>query len=262
MPNVGARLLDEKGNQMGVGNNPTSIIEESRTSPPVDFHFAKSTGTIPTTLTSATAIDDTVISVASATGFSNGDLIAVVSGDRIYEAHIVSIATLDFTLDTPLDFAFPSGSVVLEFTREMAVNGSITPQTFVVQSSATGTLSFMVTRLLLQVQCTETPDFGKFGDIATGLAKGIIVRVVNGTTRNLFNIKTNGDMAVIAYDVAFYDAAKFGNYGIGVRLTFGSLGKHGTSFKITPGDAIEVIIQDDLSGLVSMKAIAEGYVIE
>jgi len=257
---TGIKIIDDKGNPLGIEVNPLKQVEESRTSAPIDFVFAKSGG-VPTVLASATAIDDTSIDVVSATGFTAGTVIAVASGDRFYHGHIVSVVSNTLHMDTPLDYAFAGGSVVLNFTEDMNVDGSSSAQTFVVQSSALGELSFMITRIIFQITCDGEPDYIEFGNIAA-LAKGVIVRVANGETRNLFNIKSNEDLNLYAYDLSFLDGVKHGTFGVTARLTFGSLGKHGTAIKITPGEAMEVIIQDDLTDLTNFRMVAEGYVIE
>jgi hypothetical protein len=231
----------------------------SRYTSPVDYKFAKSTGA-PTTLASITVIDANTITVSSATGFIVGSHIAIAYSARIYQAQIVSIASDVFTLDSPLDYAFPSGSIVLPFTYDMNVNGNTTSQTFVVQSSESGEAKFMITRLLFQITCDTEPDYVQFGNVAT-LAKGIVIRTANGYTKNLFNIKSNEDLNLLAYDLSFLDGTKHGTYGVCCRLTFAGESKHGTGILITPGDSIKVIIQDDLSGLLVFRMIAEGYTI-
>lgn len=67
-----------------------------------------------TTLTAGVAAGATLISVASATNFTAGDLFRIGNRPLIEAGEIESIATLDFTLKSALGDAYASGEVVRE----------------------------------------------------------------------------------------------------------------------------------------------------
>lgn len=224
-----------------------------------------------TTLTSATAIDDTVIAVTSATGFAAGKFVAIgnIAENRYYVGEVVSVASLNVTLDTPLDFAFPtSGTVVAQGTHDLAVDGSVTPVIFSLRATDPGLpVEIDVTRILIQCITSSAVDLNKFGNIAgaagAGLTNGVVLRAVNGTVNNIFNAKNNGDLAGLMYDWSPYTASNpsHGVDGFIGRLTFSGQSKIGVTIRLAKGDDLEFIVQDDLTSLTTFKIIVEGHVV-
>ena len=143
----------------------------------------------------------------------------------------------------------------------MAVDGSTTRQSFFIRPE--GTIEIDITRVIFQIICNDPPEFDDFGDITGGLQRGVVFRQVNGGHVNLFNLKTNGEIANLMYDVEVYEQSKVqGVNGISGRLTYGGPSKHGVTLRIGNGTYLEVIIQDDLSSLATFKLIASGHVVE
>jgi len=99
-------------------------------------------------------------------------------------------------------------------------------------------------------------------DIGGGLTRGLVLRVSNGVNVNYFNVKTNGDLVNIMYDVKFYEAAKQGVYGLGGRLTYAGSEKHGVTIRLTQGDTMDMIVQDDLTTLLDFKAVATFHLVD
>lgn len=119
--------------------------------------------------------------------------------------------------------------------------------------------------MLISIVCTTEPDDSKFANLAA-LTNGIVVRENNATVNNIFNAKTNGQLAERMYDVEYTDKAGGGNHGVRGRRTFGGASKNGTVIRLVSGttDAFEVIVQDDLdeAGLVSFRVVAQGHIVE
>jgi hypothetical protein len=108
---------------------------------------------------------------------------------------------------------------------------------------------------------TDTPAFNEFGDLPA-LTRGCAMRVVNGDTTNLWNIKSNADMANLMYDITVFEADKaFNVNGLAGRLSYAGQEKHGVVLRITGGEAIEFIVQDALQTLLSFKIIACGHLV-
>ena len=153
-----------------------------------------------------------------------------------------------------------ANTIVVETTTALNVNGSGTRQTFTVGTPAN--LELDITRILFQMTCTDPPEFSEFGDIAGGLSRGIVCRVVNDVTTNLFNAKTNADLALLMYDWTVYEETKAPSVnGISGRLTYGGQSKHGVTIRLAANEHLEVIIQDDLTSLLSFRMQASGHIV-
>jgi len=233
---------------------------------PVDLFFIKLKNLA--TLAVNAVIDSRLLVVTDSTGIVIGDWLGVFSGavaNQFYFGEVLAVAGNNITVDSPLDFAFEAGDQMVNTTRDLNVDGSITPQTFEVRGP--GQVSGQavdITRIMIQMTCDNAPDFGKFGDIVNGLTNGVVLRQNNGVLKNIWNIKLNLELANYAYDYTVYDASNpaQGVHGIAVRYTFGGRDKHGTNIRLFPGETLELIIQDNLSTLLSFRIIAEGRLIQ
>lgn len=184
-----------------------------------------------TTLSAAGTIDDTSITVTSATGFAVGKYVTMysVSANRFYVGYVLGVAGSIISLDTPLDFAYQIGDFVTSGITNMAVNGE------------TDTLG----------------ELGEFGDI-TALIKGVVFRKKDGVHRNIFNVKTNAEMKALMYDFELISSGgPQSPDGFSGRFT---LSKLGAVLEIKPGEDVQLIIQDDLSALSKFEIIVEGHI--
>ena len=250
------------------GNSP--VILQDQTSPPVDLFFTQPIG-VPTALTNAVLIDATSITVDSVADISVGNYIGIFSGasaeGRFYFGEVLTLPGGNVvTLDTPLDFAFDAGDNVISQTREMNVNGSVTPQTFSVTNGTTqSVLEIDITRIMFSMILTSAGDDGKFGNIAK-LTKGLVFRRTDGDTRNTFNVKTNGELRSLCFDLTYpIRSGGGGQFGLGARYTFAGQDKHGVALRLKPGDSLDIIIQDDLSSgapdIEEFRMVAPGHIV-
>jgi len=246
----------------GINNGGLDTNVQDQTTDALDLYFLKQKAI--TTLSADAVIDANTIQVTSATGFTVGDYVGIfatgVAEDRFYFAEILTVVSTTLTLDTPLDFAFGSGSIIVSQTRDLDVNGASTSQTY--QITVGGNLSLEITRLIFAITTSSAVDLDKFGNIGGGLTKGIVLRINDGIKKNIVNIKTNRDLANLAYDYTTFAATnpQQGVDGLVVRYSFAGQDKHGVVIKLSPGDSLELIIQDDLSSLSSFRMIAQGHV--
>ena len=103
----------------------------------------------------------------------------------------------------------------------------------------------------------------KFGDLAK-LTRGLAVRRKDGNIVNYFNIKDNSEIAGIMYD---WTPSIASNPGQGVdgfysRLTFAGQDKIGVVVRLGAGEDLQFVVQDDLTGLLSLEIVAEGHIVE
>ena len=219
------------------------------------------------TLAIAASVDDVIINLVDASSFSSGQFLSMFDpiSNNFYLAHILSINVNEVTVDTPLDFAYPIGSFVTGGQTNMAVDGSVTPVLFGLRNTdATIGDSFDVTRIILSCLTVNAPAFDEFGDIAGGLTKGIVLRKVDGVHNNIFNIKTNGELAGIMFDFASADAVNpnQGQNGFIARMSFAGTHKMGVSIRLDPGDDLCFIVQDNLTTIQSLELVVEGHIVK
>lgn len=217
---------------------------------------------IETTLTAQPAKDDYIVNVTSAASFVVGQYLTVynVAEDRVFFSEILEINTLAITLDSPLDFEFPIGSIVSVGDNNMNVDGSVTPVIYGIRNPTMADIpsSIDITRLMFKCLTDTTVDLSMFGDIAGGLTRGLVIRRVDGTYQNVFNAKTNGELKNIMFDFDIEVVGQQGQDGFTGRLTFAGQNKMGAVIRIGPDEDLQIVIQDDLTSLDSFTIIAEG----
>jgi hypothetical protein len=177
---------------------------------------------------------------------------------------IGAIAGSTITIDTPLDFAYPSGSQITNGTINMGVDGSATTQVFSLRAADPGLpLTVDITRVIFTCTTDSAVDMSKFGDIAGGITNGLVLRRTDGTYNNIFNAKTNAELSSLMYDFVVYAATNpsIGQDGFVGRLTFAGSNKIGVAIRLGPGEDLELLVQDDLSDLVEFTAMFEGHVV-
>jgi len=222
-----------------------------------------------TTTTADVAIGGYVLPVASVTGIAAGKYLSVFDpvGVRFTNFYVISVASLNVTVDTQIDFAYPSGSYVDVQETNLAVNGSVTPVIAGIRNNAGAEpppgidLSVDITRLIFQIIATSAVDLTLFGDLAA-LTNGVMCRRRNVSYHNIFNVKTNGEIAGIMFDHEIHTAAPHGIDGWVSRITFAGQSKMGVTQRIAIDEDMEVIIQDNIAGLTLFEIIAEGSVVQ
>ena len=247
-------------------NGGLDVNIQDQTSPVLITEFAKINNT--TALTDLAVLDARTIVVDTTTGFIDGAHIVITNGaaGRYCVFHQVgAVATNTVTLDRPIDFAYPATSQVAVGTHEMSVNGAVTPVIFSVRAGDIPggiDLEVDITRVIFKCICATAVDLTTFGDLAK-LTNGLVLRRVDGTYSNIFNVKDNGELAGIMYDFEVAQATnpQQGVDGFTGRLTFGGQNKIGVVIRIGAGEDLQLIVQDDLTGLTSFEVIAEGHVV-
>lgn len=248
---IGGRTLPRESN----GAVPVNI--QDQTSPLFDLYFSQVIG-VPTTLSVAAVKGSYQITVTSAAGFSVGSYLGVFGGGRYFFAEILSIAVNTFTLDTPVDFSFSNGSTTVNLNRDLSVNGSVTPEIFSIQGPQAGLIEFDITRFMLSMETAAPPALDEFGDLSA-LTRGLVLRKNDGITRNYWNIKKNIEFGLHAYDLQALSTVGPGQDGLILRYTFAGADKHGVTVRLAAGDTLELVVQDDLTGIQRITALAEGH---
>ena len=229
---------------------------------PFNEFFHNHTG-VDALLAVAVTAGDTNITVDDATGFVVGDTVQIEDGviETTFPT-ITNIASTVFTLDRPLDFSFDINDTVEVVDEGMDVNASLaSPVSF--KLIPDGTQLWHVISVTISMVHSSAADDSKFGDIAA-LTNGIVFRGYNGTAnryRTLTNWKTNGDIKLDFGEVTYSDKAGGGAHGtqgiVSIKFRAGAV----PSIDGNKGDFLEILIQDDITGLSSIKIKSQGHII-
>lgn len=208
--------------------------------------------------------DTNSITVTSATGMIVGQYLTIYCAEdnRVFFGTITAIDSLVITLDTPLDFAYPASCSVTTGNTNLAVDGSSTTKIFGVRNTTESIpLSIDITKIKITCITTSAVDLSLFGDI-TALAKGIILRTVDGVSRNIFNIKTNQELSNIMTftPYAALNPAQ-GVDGFSAEFKIAGQSETGVVIRLDSGDDLQMIIQDNLSDLTSLYVWVIGHVV-
>lgn len=245
------------------GGHPVNV--QDQTTQAFDFFFVHPTQ--PNALTTSDVVKDTyVFTVGAGSGIIVGDYVGLFYQDRFFFAEVQTVTGggTTITVDTPIDYAYPSGSTVLITSRDANVDGSTSSVTFQIGPVFDWQDNRIdITRIMFYMLDDSAMDDGRFGGIVGGLTDGIVLRSTSdGETWTYFNIKTNGEFGIHAYDTDYSFKAPAGLYGFRCRYTFAGQSKHGVAVRLSAGDTMELIIQDDLSELTSFRILAEGHIVD
>ena len=242
-------------------NGALPVNVQDQTTPIVDLYAHRDLGEL--TLSAATTINATVINVTDASAVVAGNVICIKEGERDYQARVISKLVNATTVGTPLDYAFSTAADVHYAEHDLAsVAGSLaSPKVYGIAPAPD--VQWDVVRVIFHIEDDAVMDDGKFGGIAA-LTNGVVLRVVNGDTHNVFNVKTNGEFAERAYDREYVakPPAGTGN-AMNVRRTFGGQEKNGVVIRLNgaDGDEMQILVQDDLTALSHFHCIVQGHVV-
>lgn len=258
-------LSDTDGKGLTLEDNGSlPVTLQDSTNPIIMVPLRKETRA-PGVLTADSVIDTHTITVDDATGVTvgMGVLLRSVADNRFSHFHVLAINSLTLTLDSPMDFVYTvANTTVNYFTENMAVDGSVTPQIFSLRAGSSPQIPTIadVTRIIIACETATAPALNEFGDIPA-LAEGCVLRHKDGAIRNLFNIKSNLELANISYDLQFYSAIGQGANGFVCRLTFAGQEKMGSVLRVAADEDLEFQIHDNLTGLTKLGVFAEGHVV-
>lgn len=255
-------LHDGEGNPIGSLKGAINVHVADVHDTVINEYFHVHTG-VSDTLAIASSKQDILINVTNGGLFSVGNEIQISNGaEGTTFPTIKAIATNALTLDRPLDFAFAVGATVEVISTNMAVLGSLaSPVSFKAEPNSSE--HWHVIRFILSMTHSSAGDLGLFGN-QTALANGVIVRIYKAEfdQYGTFTLwKSNSDIKDDMYDVNFDTRSggggTYGTTGRGsIKLGTGAVPKVDGS----KGDFLEILIQDDLTGLTSFKQKIQGHI--
>lgn len=216
-------------------------------------------------LTAVPTINTYDLTLNTTSGLAVGDSIAFLEQNgmpQLLFGEILAININTITLDTLIPWNFtPANTTVFEFNSDLSIDGSTTEQIFTITNFFAEEID--IVRFVFHCTDNVVMDDEKFCGL-TKLTRGLVLRkqLQNGNYINYFNVKTNGEWAELAFDKSYDDKAPAGFYGFSTRLTYGGQSKHGVVIRLAPGESIQLIVQDDLTGLEKGGLMVEGHFVQ
>lgn len=257
------KLFDGFGNPIKSFNGAVDVHDADVHSVPVNEHFHLHTG-VSTTLAQPASAGDTSITVDSVIDFVAGNDIQIQDG--VIETtfpKIKSIVGNVFNLDRPLDNDFAVGDIVDQVTINMNVIGTLaSPVSFKVIPDANQ--AWHITTITLSLTHTGASDPSKFGDIVDGLANGVILRAYNASTgkyRTFTNWKTNDGIGLDFGKVDYIPKVGGGDNATFATANIKFISGAVPTINGVDGDYLEILIQDNLSSLLTVYAKVQGHIV-
>lgn len=245
------------------GGVPVNVTDQ--TTRPIDIRMSRTTSEM-YTLAEDTTPNTYTVTLTSVVGLSAGDKMCLCQDSDnpgTYYGYIISIAGNVLTLNAPIDIVFSNDNNCVFYTIENNIatsDGSVTPVEYSVTNIAS--IDIDITRIILKIVCDTAPDLSHFGDLTT-LTRGIVFRkkFSDGVYQNIFVARNNSEFSLLAYDYKTYDATNpaQGVYGLAARLTFAGQDKHGVAIRLSQGEELQMLVQDDLTDLIDFKIMAQGH---
>lgn len=229
-------------------------------------HFVFKKGTT-YTLASDAAVGATSLVLTSVVGLLVGDYLHITDTSNNNHEHcmpvVTNIAVNTITLDRPLDRIFLAATTTVDKVLiNLGVAGTLaSPQIYVLQPDPGST--WHVTSMSFTILDNAAMDDNTFGGLAS-LTNGVVFRVkdiLSGTYTTLFKWKNNTSPVLDGFTTAYNARAPSGYYGytgqIDGRNVYGAIFRLANT--LTETSQLEILIQDDLSGLVDFKVKLQGH---
>jgi len=225
----------------------------------IDLFLHNNLGTF--SLASPTSLGDTVLSLEAEHGVIAGEIVCIKEGASYFQGDVISVNINDITLDSPMDNTYTVAAHCHRGITNMAVDGSSSPIVFHIRPPDEA--DWDVVRMNFHIEDSTAMDDGTFGG-TDALTNGVVVQVRNGTYKNIFNVKTNGDFAERCHPREYVDKPPAGTgYAMNAHRVFGGQGQNGVTVRLVGADeeALVIIIQDDLTDLDIFRVIAQGHTV-
>lgn len=246
-------------------NGGIPVNYQDQTTEPIDALFSQSVSNFTLavdTVASGVSVMQYTFTATGGHGINVNDeiLLLDVVGNKSFFAEVRNVVVDVITVDRPIDHAFPAATSLGRIvTTEMAVIGSLAdPSIFSIRS---GSVATDITRTFITMLDSSAMDDGTFGGLPA-LTNGLVFRVVNSFQKTIFCFHTNGEIKQFCYDLAYSDKAPAGQFGLAARLSFAGPDKHGVALRIQNTDVLQWVVQDDLTGLDSMKISGQGHFVQ
>jgi len=214
-----------------------------------------------TSLLAATVnVGDTAVQVANDAAFTVGDAVQINNGNIETTFPIITGKPGGniLTFDRPLDFAYAINDSVEKIISDLRITAGTLAAPVVYQLKPEAGKLQHIHRIILAMTHSAQSTDDKFGSI-NALTNGVVLRTnVNGQFTSFTNWKTNGDIILDMFNINYSDKSGPSLFGTSGRLSFSRLG---VIIKLNGdvGDFMDIMIQDDLTGLASFSIKGQGF---
>lgn len=211
-------------------------------------------------LSSPTAIDNTSIAVADATGVVAGQAITILESSSFYQGLVLSVgAGPVIELSAPISAVFTAPSIRCGAWNANVSGTRAAPGIYYVEAPPAG--AFDIYTLTLSITDGSDMDSGKFGGI-TALTNGIVLRRKNSTTYNIANVVNNLGFAEQGFTLTYDPKAPAGVYGLLADQNIHDRKGVVPRLSGADGDRFELLVQDDLTALSQLTVVVGGHLVE
>jgi hypothetical protein len=223
---------------------------------PLGFIFKRLLNAV--TLSAPTIIDTYTISLTAGHNFVIGEYISIIENGIPYQSRVIGVDGNTITVDSPMDRVYTVNSLAARTTTNLNVNGAVTP--LIYNINPVQNARWHINGLVIQITDDSAMDDGKFGGIAE-LTKGLIIRYKNNEQYNIATLRKNACFELSGWNVSYSDKAPSGLNGVTMKKIFNGQDNSGVTLYLDGrlNDELQIIIQDDLSALTTMKAYALGH---
>lgn len=249
------------------GDKGLAVNIQDQTSPALDLFFLETLNT--TTVAVDTVVGSYDFTATAGHGIVVDNIVELADEISFIQARVGAVNGDVITIDEPINHAYIAGSSLIVSSRNLRVDGSSTPRIFAIRPSQGQKGD--ITRIMIGIQSTSNMDFSTFGSIPT-LTRGCLLRIKksNGDYVNLFDWKNNGGFAIRSFDSDFQSKIGGGLFSFIARTTYAGQDKRGVAIRldggdgITPGNELQLLVQDDLTAaeLTEFVAVAQGHELE
>ena len=169
-------------------------------------------------LAAAASIGDYTLTFTGGHSAAVDQVVTILEDGKHSQAEITNVATNTITLDTPIDNDFTTAAVVILGNEDLNLAGSMASPVIAYIEPPPDAI-WHITRTILNIEDQSAMDTATFGGIAA-LSNGVVLRTQKTTPDNIYNVKSNGEFALRAYDVEYDLKAPAGFYGFRCRRSF------------------------------------------
>ncbi len=258
--NIGFPLPIETSN---TGNVAVPVFIQDQTTQAIDIFFTENKGMV-TTATVATQGGHSV-DLEPGHGAIAGDVIEARTAENYVQAEILLVVGDTITVSTPWSRTFPIGTVVGlgNPLLSTAVGTPAAPVVFNINPSMLQRID--ITGIILNFIDNTAMDFTTFGSLAQ-LVTGCTLRKLNTdlTFTNHFNWRDNGELIERSFDHNFQSKIGGGSFGFVARSTWAGQDKRGVTIRLNGAllEELQIVVQDDLTGLDKLRVVAQGHIVQ
>jgi hypothetical protein len=204
---------------------------------------------------------DTTLTLEAGHTVTAGQLLFLIKPRLFFESVVTNVVTNTISIDRPVCQVFPVTSEVVAGIWNANVNGSVTPQIFHVKPPPGQVWD--TTAIHVAITDNSAMDDSLFGGI-TALTNGVLLRKKLNSKgyENRGLIKNNGDLRLVC-DADYAARAPSGEFGISGKCKFQGGGNLGVTIRVDANqdEELEMLIQDDLLAILTLKAVVLYHVV-